>query len=543
MNQYLIEVPTLGDLLLRAGETWPERDAVVFPDSRATYGELTAKSYERARSLIAMGVKRGDHVGLLMPNCPEYIELIFAVALVGAVSVPVNARYKARELAYVIDDADITVLLTTDLISEYADFAELLSAALPGLAESTDPLTLTLASAPKLNCVVMMGDSRPAGFVPKAGFEALSREATEQAVDARRVLVRLRDTCMLNYTSGTTANPKGCVLTHEAVACNGITINRARWHFTEQDRLWNPLPTFHMALFMPLLACFECGAALITETHFEPGASLAYMEREKVTALFTNFPTLTVALINHPEFENFDASRIRWTTNVAPPDVLRQFQEVFPNSVQVSAFGLAECSGYVATHDVDDPLEDRMETCGKPLPGVEVRIVDPETGNERAPCERGEITVRGYNMLERYYKDPEKTAATLRDGWVYTGDLGSMTQTGHLCFHGRLKDMLKVGGENVAAIEIESFLSGHPAAKMVQVIGVADERLEEVPAAFIELKPGATAEPEEFAAMCKGEIASFKIPRYVQFVTDWPMSATKIQKTKLAELPLGEKLV
>lgn len=543
MSKDIVEVPSLGDFLLKAAGQWESRDMLVFPDSRQTYGELLERSYARARSLIAMGVGGGDHVGILMPNCHEYLELIFAVALVGGVSVPINDRYKARELGYVVDNADLRVLFTTDIVSEFSDFAELLQSAFPSLAGSTDPSALSIDEAPKLKSIVMMGQSTPPGFLPRAEFEALSGKATDGDVEARRILVRLRDTCMLNYTSGTTANPKGCVLTHEAVVRNGITITRARWGLTQDDCMWVPLPMFHMSLFMPVLACMDAGATLLTMRHFDAGEALAFMSREGCTALYSFFPTIAAALINHADFADFDVERIRLTLNVAPPDVLRQFQEAFPNAYQFSCFGLAENTGFLCLTEKTDSLEVRTTTCGRPLPGSQAKVVDPETGETVAADEKGEILVRGYSILEEYYKDPEKTAATIRDGWVHTGDLGSMSEEGRIRFHGRLKETLKVGGENVAAVEIESFLSSHPAVKLVQVVGVPDERLDEVAAAFVELRPGTNPAPEEFVDMCKGQIASFKIPRYVQFVTDWPMSATKIQKNKLAEMPLGERLM
>lgn len=542
MSKY-VEVATMGDFLVRAAENWPEQDALVFPDSRQTYAQLAERSYARARGLIALGVGAGDHVGMLMPNCPEYLELIFATALIGGVSVPISDRYKARELAYVVDNADLCVLFTTDIVSEFTDFAALLQSALPGLNDAADPTALSLADAPKLRSVVMMGESSPSGFLPRADFEALETQATDADVDGLRIQTRLRDICMLNYTSGTTANPKGCILTHEAVVRNGMTINRARWNLTEKDRLWDPLPIFHMSLFMPILAAMDSGAAVLTMRRFEVGEALAYMKREGCTGFFSFFPTIAASVINHPDFADFDVSKVRHMVNVAPPDVLRQFQDAFPNAIQYSCFGLAENSGFLCMTQPTDSVEIRTTTCGPALPGAAAKVVDPDTRETLPLGQEGEIAVRSYSSMEGYYKDPEKTAATIKDGWIHTGDRGSQDAEGRIRFLGRFKEMLKVGGENVAAVEIESFLSGHPAVKLVQIVGVPDERLQEVAAAFVELRPGATAKPEEFVEMCQGQIASFKIPRYVQFVDDWPMSATKIQKSKLAEMDLGERLM
>ena len=543
MSDKVIAVPTLGDFLLRAANNWPDRDALVFPDSRQTYAELTERSYARARSLLALGIGAGDHVGILMPNCPEYLELIFATALIGGVSVPVSDRYKARELAYVIANADLGILFTTDIVSEFTDFAGLLQAALPGLEGATDPTALALSDAPKLKSVIMMGASSPAGFLNRVDFEGIEGKATLADVDALRIRTRLRDICMLNYTSGTTANPKGCILTHEAVVRNGMTITRARWNLSENDRIWDPLPIFHMSLFMPILAAMDSGAAVLTMRRFEAGEALSYMKRERCTGFFSFFPTIAASVINHPDFASFNVSSIRHMVNVAPPDVLRQFQAAFPEAIQYSCFGLAENSGFLCMTQATDSIEIRTTTCGPALPGAATKIVDPDTGKTIPLGEEGEIAVRSYSSMEGYYKDPEKTAATIKNGWIHTGDRGSQDADGRIRFLGRFKEMLKVGGENVAAVEIESFLSGHPAVKLVQIVGVPDERLQEVAAAFIELRPGATAAPEEFVEMCQGQIASFKIPRYVQFVDEWPMSATKIQKSKLIEMELGDRLM
>ncbi|TDI61790.1 MAG: AMP-dependent synthetase, partial [Alphaproteobacteria bacterium] len=247
------------------------------------------------------------------------------------------------------------------------------------------------------------------------------------------------------------------------------------------------------------------------------------------------FPTITNELITHPDFAKTDLSKLRRINNVAPVDVLRKFQNAFPQAVQTGAFGLTEVGGVIAYNHPDESLETRLHTCGKPFPGIEVRIVDPDTFEDVPANVKGEIICRGYSVFEGYYKSPEKNAEAFKDGWFRTGDLGLLDAEGYIQFHGRIKDMLKVGGENVAAIEIESYLAKHPSVKLAQVIGVPDDRLLEVAAAYIELNPGAKATEQDIINFCKGQIASFKIPRYVRFVTEWPMSSTKVQKFKLKE--------
>ncbi|MEN3953355.1 AMP-binding protein [Iodidimonas sp. SYSU 1G8] len=535
MNRHRIDATSLGDLLLKAADRWPDNDAVVFSEARHTYRSLTDRAYDMARALVGLGVRPGEHVGILMPNCMAYVELILGCALAGIVSVPINARFKAHEMGYVIENADLVALFTSDIISEYADFAAVLTDAFPDLPRQSDVTALALAGAPRLRTVVMHGGAAPAGFMGMEAFEALKDRATVDAVDARRVAVSLREPCMMMYTSGTTANPKGCPISHENLVRNGINMNREKYALVPGDRLWDPLPLFHMSAILPLTALFDAGAAMLSMSHFEASEALRMIEEEGATVLFPAFPTIMAALINHPDFGARNMSRVRRINNVAPPDTMRQFQAAFPQAIQTAAYGLTEVGGVIAFGHPDDSEHHRSHACGTTFPGIQVRVIDPETGDEVPTGAKGEMTIRGYAVFDGYYKDAGKTADTLRGGWLHTGDLCAVDEHGQIFFHGRLKDMLKVGGENVGAVEIESFLSNHPAVKLAQVVGVPDARLLEVPAAFIELKPGAQASEQEIIEFCKGRIASFKVPRHVRFINDWPMSSTKIQKFRLRE--------
>lgn len=274
---------------------------------------------------------------------------------------------------------------------------------------------------------------------------------------------------------------------------------------------------------------------MLSMTYIEAGEALAMMEREAATVAFPSFPTITNELIAHPDFHKRDLSSLRRINNVAPTDVLRRFQAAFPQAVQTGAYGLTEAGGVIAFNHPDESLETRLTSCGTVFPGIEVRIVDADTLQAVAIDERGEIQIRGYAVFDGYYKAPEKNREAFVDGWFRTGDLCSLDEAGQISFHGRLKDMLKVGGENVAALEIESFLANHPAVKLAQVISVPDEHLLEVPAAFVELHAEASATEAEIIAYCKGSIAGFKVPRHVRFVDAWPMSSTKVQKYVLRE--------
>ena len=527
---------TLDDLLLRAAQRSPDSDALIFPDSRLTYQQLADNAFEHARSLMALGIEPGEHVGILMPNCPEFIELLFGIVLAGGVAVTVNARYKADELAYVAENADLNAVVTSSLASEYVDFAGLLQDALPGLADAPDPRALLLDSAPLLRFVTRIGDDAPSGFLPYAAFRAAAAQRTRADVDRRRQSVQPTDPGLMMYTSGTTSNPKGCPLAHGKLVRTGMAMNRERYFLDADDRFWAPLPMFHMASILPLLGCFDAGCALLSMNRVDAGVALEMMERERVTVAFPAFPTVTNELITHPRFAKTDLSRLRRINNVAPVEMLRNFQQAFPQAMQTGAYGMTELCGVVSYNHPDEDLESRLHTCGKPFAGLEVRIVDPETLEELPAGERGEIWVRGYSVFDGYYKAPEKNAESFHEGWFRTGDLCSVDGEGRIAYHGRIKDMLKVGGENVAAVEIESWLATHPAVKLAQVIGVPDERLLEVAAAYIELEEGARATEEEIIGHCRGKIASFKVPRHVRFVDAWPMSTSKVQKFRLREM-------
>ena len=527
---------TLADLLLGTVDRFAGNDALIFPDSRLTYGELLERSRGHAQSLVTLGVKPGAQVGILMPNCPEFVELLFGTLLAGAVAVPVNARYKADELAYVVENADLTAVVTSSLASEYVDFAGLLHEAFPDLADASDPRSLALEGAPLLRFVTRIGARTPAGFLPFSDFRAAAAQANRTEVDRRSVALAPTDPAIMMYTSGTTSNPKGCPLAHGKLVQSGVNMNRERYFMDADDRFWAPLPMFHMAAVLPLIACLDAGCAMLSMNRVDATVALEMMESEGVTIAFPAFPTVTNDLITHPRFASTDLGRLRRINNIAPVEMLRRFQDAFPGAVQTGAYGLTEVCGVIAFNHPDEDLQSRLTTCGKPFLGIDVKIVDPETLNERPTGERGEIWVHGYAVFDGYYKSPEKNAESFVDGWFRTGDLCSVDEEGRIACHGRIKDMLKVGGENVAAVEIESFLATHPAVKLAQVIGVADQRLLEVAAAFIELEAGATATAEEIIEHCRGRIASFKIPRHVRFIDEWPMSSTKVQKFRLREM-------
>ena len=529
------EPTTIAGVLLRTAERRPDHEALVFPPARFGYREVVERSLRAARSLAALGVGRGDHVGILMPNCPDFVFAFFGAQLLGAVVVPVNTRFRTRELGYVIENADLAVLLTSDIVEEHVDFVERIAESLPGVAAAADPEQLALAEAPRLRSVVLLGEREPPGMVARRRFDELAEQVPESRVLEGSRRLQPADVALMLYTSGTTAQPKGCLITHDSVLHVWCSAAR-RLRITADDRVWDALPLFHMSCLGPLLFTFELGGTLVSMTHFEPAAALEAIERERATWLYSVFPPIVMALVKDPSFGARDLSRVRGLLNVAPPDTMRLIQSAFPGAVNVGGhFGMTEASGAITCNEWDATPDQQAETHGAPLPDIEVRVVGPETGEPLDPGHPGELQVRGRGLFQGYYRDPELTAVTMEGGWLHSGDLGVIDEDGLVTYMSRLKDMLKVGGENVAPAEIESHLSTHPAVKLVQVVGAPDDRLGEVPAAFIELAPGHEWTPEEAIEYCRGQIASFKVPRHVRFVTDWPMSATKIQKFRLRE--------
>lgn len=536
LSQIRVAATTLGDLLLLAADRYPGTAAIVLPDSRCTYGQLRDRSIARARSLRALGIGPGDHVGILLPTCMDFVESLFAITMLGAVTVPINARYKPPEIAYVAENADLVALITTDEFDDAVNFVERVQAAFPDLGNQSDPYQLSLQNAPKLRNIILCGASSVPGMLSLQQFNELGAKVDEREIHLRRLQTRVGSSALILYTSGTTSNPKGCMIPHESIVRNSMALGR-RYELEHEDSFWSPLPMFHIAAILPMVTIFDAGGTYVTTPHFDAGEALSMMQEEKVTAAYPCFWTIMSDLVNHPEFENIDLSRIKLMNSnfaVQPKFVGETMGKAMPDTVFVGTFGMTEASGTVTTGSLTDSEEQRYTRLGTPLPGIEVRIVNPETGAEANAGEQGECWIRGAGIFTEYYKSPEKTAEALdSEGWFHSGDICSIDAAGQIMFHGRLKDMLKVGGENVAAVEIESCLQKHPAVKLAQVVGIPDARLQEVPAAFIELHPGQQAQGDELVEFCRDKIAGFKVPRHVRFVDEWPMSSTKIQKFRL----------
>jgi fatty-acyl-CoA synthase len=503
------EVTTMGDLLDRRRVHYRDRDAIVLPGERVTYEELGSRADSVALGLLALGVQQGDRVGFLLPDQVESIAVMFGAMKVGAIPVPVNARFKEVELKQVITHSGMTVLITSP------DFSAVLRRVLPHVAQ--------------LHVVELGADSERL-------FRAAADQVTASALHERQLLVRVRDTAIIIYTSGTTAAPKGAMLSHEALCRVADGMVHARFKMTPEDRVWTALPLFHIGGIAFAVATLYAGASYCHVGAFEPAAALRHLVGQRCTIALAGFETIWMPIVNLGEFAEADLSELRAVMAVGVPERLKDMQARTPQATLVSTFGQTEACSFLSLNHLDDPEEKRVTTGGVPLPGMRVRVVDPETGVDLPPGTPGELLYQGTNCFDGYFRDPELTATVIdQDGWFHTGDMATLDSDGRVMFVSRLKDMLKVGGENVAAAEVEGYLLTHPAVAFAQVVAAPDARYVEVPAAFIMLKPGTAPTEAEIIDFCRGKIATYRVPRYIRFVTEWPMSGTKIKKYVLRE--------
>ncbi len=515
---------TLAEIVRRSAAAAGDAPAIRIDNDRRSYAELLRNSEIRARQMLGLGLTRGDRAGVLLPNGVPLVEIVLGAAMIGVAVVPMNTRFKSGELSHLISDSGMKALFTCERIEGVVDFSTLLDETLPGLLQAADTKALSLPAAPALRCIVSI-DDKGKGFAPASGL-TLDPGPIDGFVDPE-------DAAFLMYTSGTTAKPKGCIITHRAFFMNASAV-ADRFGLTEKDVWWCPLPMFHIGGLLFMMMMFKQGGFYVGTSYFDPEAAFNQIEETQPTVLYPLFPTITLAITEHPRFKTTPMPKLRYVFDVAPKDVQRKIQDAFPTVPLLSAFGMTETTGTVAytlpTHSEDQ----RLSSCGTPLPGWEIQIVDPETHAPLPANQKGELTVKGVGLFSGYFNDPVHTKeAFLPNGFFLTGDAGMVDDEGLLYFFGRLKDQLKVGGENVSALEVESYLATHPAINLAQVVGVPDAKYGEVVAAFVELKAGHSLSQQEVMAYCEGKIARFKIPRYVRVVQEWPMSATKIQKFRL----------
>ena len=532
------EICPMGDLLLRSAARHPDRKAFVMPGESMTYAQFRDAAVEVARGIAGLGITPRSHVGILANNSGELVSGIFGALLANCVAVPLNARHKESELGFIIDNAELRVVLTSARDTTFVDFRDNLEKALPSLGQSDGTNPLALPEAPALRHIVMLAGDARQGFTSRQAFQTAASTVPVDEIERRRERTRVRDTAVIIYTSGTTAMPKGCELSHEAMTRGPVERAARRFRTADHDVTWGGGPLFHIGSLAPFIGSVGTSGTYLTDVVFEPGRALDLMEREGVIAAWPWFPAILQPMLDHPDFSPDRLSSLRKMLLIGPPALVERVQTLFPQVEVMQACGMTETAGIFALCGPDETPEQRATSNGKAVPGVETRIVDLETGKDATHGKVGEILVRGYCVMDRYYRAPEKTAETLdADGWLHTGDLYAMTPDRRLTFKGRAKDMLKVGGENVAAIEVESYLCNHPSVRIAEVVGRPDERLDEVPVAFVELVEGTALSEAELIDFCTGKIASYKVPRAIYFLAanEWPMSATKVDKRALRQ--------
>jgi len=516
----------LSDVLARNAGVRGNEEALVIDGRRLTHAELEEQVRETARGLRALGIRRGDHVAVCMGNALEWVTFFYAAAWIGAVTVPVNTRFKAEELKYCLQQADVKLLLVVDRFLKI-DFIAMLREVCPAIDDA-----LPGAELPKLANVVVLGNDVPRGALAWRDMLALGVTCDAPDLD----MVGPGDVLLMQYTSGTTSYPKGVMLTHDNMLRNAAYI-AARIGLSAGDRYYSARPFYHVAgTTLSLLAALTTGACLLSSSHFDPGVALQVLSDERC-AFTSGNDTMFLMILGHPDFGRRPL-RIRGGWVSCGPEVSRKIIDRMGMTGLCHAYGLSEASPNVSMSRRDDDVQKRIEGWGHVLDGVEVRIVDTTSGQLLPPGRTGEIQVRGWSVMKGYYKMPEQTAKAIdTDGWLHTGDLGAMDDDGRLRFLTRIKDVFRVGGENVAPAEVEDVLHQHPAVKQAQVVGVPDARLVEVPAAYVILKEGEHATPEEIVAWSKARMANFRVPRYVRIVDSFEhigmTGSAKVQKNKL----------
>jgi fatty-acyl-CoA synthase len=514
---------TTAGALHRAVTIGPDIEAVVGPTQRLTYSELSEQVARIRAALSAAGVRRGDHIGICLGNDATWVALFFALGSLGAISVPVNTRLRGEEIAYVLRQSRTQMLFVADRFLKI-DFISLLRDICPAIDTQ-----LPDAALPDLSRVVVLGTDVPRGARTWDRFLAAAGNGSPPTCTPDDVL-------LIQYTSGTTAAPKGVVLTHRNVLANGFFAGE-RMGLRTADRFHSARPFFHVAgTSQSIAACIQHVATLVTMDRFEAGEALRLMEAERCTH-FSGNDTMALMLLGHPDRPRRKlALRGAWVA--VSPSIMERVMDELGAHEAVMAYGQSEASPNVSISGWWESREIRAAGRMRPQPGVEVRIRDVRTGADCPSGMIGEILVRGWNVMRGYFDKPEETAAALSaDGWLATGDLGCLDATGRLQFAGRAKEIIRVGGENVAPAEIEDFLHRHPKIRQAQVVGVPDARLIEVPAAFVVLREGQDCGDEEILAWCRETMAGFKAPRYVRVIADFDaigMTASgKVQKKEL----------
>ncbi len=538
---------TVGELLEEKARIQPNQEAVVYSDRglRWTYDEFNQKCRKAAKGLMKLGINKGDHIAIWASNTPEWLISQFSTGKMGAVLVTVNTNYRTAELEYLLKQSDSSTIILMEQFKD-ASYIDMLNEICPEL-KSSKPGELNSSKLPYLKNVIVLGENNYPGTYSWDDIMKLGEDVSEVELNERANSLSSQDVINMQYTSGTTGFPKGVMLTHSNIVNNAYNIANCM-RLSNEDRLCIPVPFFHcFGCVLGTLACVSVGATMVPLQEFNPKEVLRVVQDEKCTGLH-GVPTMFIAELNHPDFERYNLSNLRtgiMAGSNCPIEVMKGVMEKMGADEITIAYGQTESSPVITQTRTHDPIELKVQTVGRALPNVNVKIVEPGTSKEVPYGVQGELCTKGYHVMKGYYKNEVATDSAIdTEGWLHTGDLAVMDEHGYCRITGRLKDMIIRGGENIYPREIEEFLYSHPKVLDVQVIGIPDEVYGEEVMAWIILKEGQCATVDEIKAYCTGKISRHKIPRYIEFTDAYPMTASgKIQKFRLREQAKQEALV
>ena len=533
---------TIGQALVNAAAQWGDRDALVSVHQkvRLTWAELLEQTNRLASNLIALGLQAGDRIGIWSPNCVEWVLTQCAAARAGLILVTINPAYRPREAEYTFNKVGVRALVAAERFKS-SDYLAMVEELAPELRRS-EPGRLKSAKLPTLEMAIKLGSAPRPGWI---NFDELAaRPVASDELERRAQTLSAFDAINIQFTSGTTGMPKGATLSHHNILNNGYFVGAAQ-DFTADDRLCIPVPLYHcFGMVMGVLACLTHGAAMVfPDDGFEPEAVLKAIEQERCTALY-GVPTMFIAELAEPDFDKYDLSSLRtgiMAGACCPEPVMREVIERMHMRDVTIGYGMTETSPISFQTDPDDPLEKRVETVGRVQPHLICKLVD-ENGDVVPIGTPGELCTKGYSVMIGYWDDPQKTAEAIdADGYMHSGDLATFDEQGFGAIVGRIKDMIIRGGENVYPREIEEYLLDHPKVEDVAVVGLPDEKYGEEVCAWVRLEAGQQMTEEELLGFCKGQIAHYKIPRYVRFVEAFPMTVTgKVQKYLIRDQMVAE---
>jgi fatty-acyl-CoA synthase len=534
------EKVTMGTIVDRAADRFGSREALSYEGKRWSFADLKVEADRVAKGLIALGIEPGEKVSLWMPNRPEWLFIMFAVMKIGAVLVPINTRFRTTDLEYVVHQSNSATLLTVDRSGPVRYF-DMVCELCPDL-DQADSHEVGAIRLPDLKRIIVLGERRYPGTYAWTDLHAQGENIADAMLDERQRAVNPDGTALIMYTSGTTGFPKGVMHNHSIL--RNITDEANRMGITPRDVILMYLPLFHaFGLYEGPLMIMVTGARMVLTTLFDPAEALALIEEEKATMLH-GFDTHFHDLMTHPHGATTDVRSLRTGLLAAgmasSEPIAREAQRLLCPTL--TGWGMTEVGVGALLSFLDSSEDDRCLGSGWPLPGYDFKVIDPMTGQTLPPGTMGELCTRGYGVMQGYYKKPEETSRAIdAEGWLHTGDMAIIREDGMVRFLGRYKEILKVGGENVDPVEVEAFLLQHPAIQQVKIVGVPDERLHEVGAACVVLHPGAHVTAAELIEFCRGKLASFKTPRHVLFVKEFPMTSSgKVQKFRLREVAIEE---